>query len=97
VGISPVAGRTPATRSRTGLDEDRVPEVGRRARLGQKMKGMGRIYDHVTPEMRRQIIEVLEARWLASLAALRPGERARLVSWFPHVRATIDALPRDAA
>ncbi|MFI9389162.1 tyrosine-type recombinase/integrase [Kutzneria sp. NPDC052558] len=80
----------------TWLAEDGVAEVARRARLGQTMRGMGRIYDHVTPEMRRQIIEALEARWRSSLAALRPEERARLASWFPHVRATIDALPRDA-
>ncbi|QUQ67061.1 phage integrase family protein [Kutzneria sp. CA-103260] len=60
------------------------------------MKGMGRVYDHVTPEMRRQAIEVTEARWQSSLAALLPEEQARLASWFPHVRVMIDALPRDA-
>lgn len=81
----------------TWLTADGVSEVARRARLGQKMKGMGRVYDHVTPEMRRQLIEVLEARWRSSLRALRPEERAGLVSWFPHVQVMIDALPRDAA
>jgi hypothetical protein len=81
----------------TWLVADGVPEVGRRARLGQKMKGMARVYDHVTPEMRSKVIEGLEARWQASLAALLPEERAKLVSWFPHLRATMDALPRDAA
>ncbi|GAA3432652.1 hypothetical protein [Kutzneria kofuensis] len=39
-----------------------VSEVGRRARLGQKRKEIGRVYDNVTPEMRQQILEVLEAR-----------------------------------
>ena len=52
----------------------------RRARLGQKMKGMARVYDHVTPEMRRQIIQALEARWWSSVAALLPDERAQLGS-----------------
>lgn len=79
------------------LATDGVSEVGRRARLGQKLKGIGRVYDHVTPEMRCQIIDALEARWLASLKALRPHELRTLVSWFPHVRASLDALPQDAA
>jgi hypothetical protein len=33
------------------LTEDGIPEVARRARLGQKMKGIARVYDHVTPAM----------------------------------------------
>jgi integrase len=69
----------------TWLIEDGVPEVARRARLGQKMKGMARVYDHVTPVMRRQILDVLEARWLGSVAALSARERAQLVGWFPHL------------
>jgi integrase len=39
----------------TWLAEDGVPEVARRARLGQKMKGIARVYDHVTPAMRRMV------------------------------------------
>ncbi|WP_246258191.1 integrase [Amycolatopsis anabasis] len=70
----------------TWLAEDGIPEVARRARLGQKMKGIGRVYDHVTPAMLRQIIEVLETRWMASLAALTDVERAKLATWFPHLR-----------
>jgi integrase len=69
----------------TWLIEDGIPEVARRARLGQKMKGMARIYDHVTPVMRRQILDVLEARWLGSVAAPTARERAQLVKWFPHL------------
>ncbi len=42
------------------------PEVARRARLGQKMKGIARVYDHVTPLMRRQILQALETRWTRS-------------------------------
>ncbi|GAB2969359.1 hypothetical protein LWP59_14030 [Amycolatopsis acidiphila] len=67
----------------TWLIEDGVPEVARRARLGQKMKGMARIYDHVTPVMQQQILQALEARWWGSIAVLTPGERAVLFGWFP--------------
>ncbi|MDX3191721.1 hypothetical protein PV458_25205 [Streptomyces sp. MN03-5084-2B] len=43
----------------TWLTEDRIPEVARRARLGQKMKGIARVYDHVTPAMANQILNAL--------------------------------------
>lgn len=78
----------------TWLTEDGIPEVARRARLGQKMKGMARVYDHVTPAMVNEILDVLEERWLRSLASLYPGERAKLVSWFPHLwsRRAVPAL-----
>jgi len=49
------------------------------------MKGIGRIYDHVTEIMRQQISYVLEARWVASLVALTATERRQLVKWFPHL------------
>ncbi|WP_235191105.1 site-specific integrase [Amycolatopsis rifamycinica] len=67
----------------TWLTEDGIPEVARRARLGQKMKGIARAYDHVTPAMVNQVLDALEERWQRSLY---PGERAKLVSWFPHLR-----------
>ncbi len=70
----------------TWLTEEGIPEVARRARLGQKMKGIARVYDHVTPAMVNQILDALEERWLRSVASLYPGERAKLVSWFPHLR-----------
>ncbi|WP_246025858.1 site-specific integrase [Saccharopolyspora antimicrobica] len=70
----------------TWLAEDGVCEIARRARLGQKMKGIGRVYDHVTPEMERQVLDVLEARWRASVAALTAAERAQLMLWFPCLR-----------
>jgi hypothetical protein len=76
----------------TWLAEDGVPEVARRARLGQKMKGIARVYDHVTPEMRRMVLEVLEARWMSSLAVLMPSEQAQLIEWFPHLRTVLDDL-----
>jgi len=80
----------------TWLAEDGIPEVARRARLGQKMKGIARVYDHVTPAMRRMILDVLETRWLSSLAVLTLAEQTRLVSWFPHVQTTLDDLQGGA-
>ncbi len=81
----------------TWLTEDGIPEVPRRARLGQKMKGMARVYDHVTPEMRRQIIQALEARWITSLGALTPRERTTLGAWFPHLRSVFGQLRLELA
>lgn len=72
----------------TWLAEDGVPEVARRARLGQKMKGIARVYDHVTPAMRRMVLDALEMR----LGALAPTEQHQLVSWFPHLRFVLDDL-----
>jgi hypothetical protein len=76
----------------TWLTEDGVAEVARRARLGQKMKGIARVYDHVTEVMRKQILDALEARWEASLLALTATERARLTAWFPHLEPVITRL-----
>lgn len=56
------------------------------------MKGMARIYDHVTPGMRRQILDALEARWLGSVAALSARERAQLIGWFPHLQPVLADL-----
>jgi integrase len=75
----------------TWLAEDGIPEVARRARLGQKMKGIARTYDHVTQEMRRQVKEVLERRWRCSLAALSAAERAQLTQWFPHLDSVVSS------
>jgi hypothetical protein len=77
----------------TWLTEDGIPEVARRARLGQKMKGIARIDDHVTDVMRKQqILDALERRWEASLLALTTTERAQLADWFPHLGAVITKL-----
>jgi hypothetical protein len=76
----------------TWLTEDGVPEVARRARLGQKMKGIARVYDHVTDVMRKQILDALEVRWEASLLALTATERARLTGWFPHLGPVVARL-----
>ncbi|MBB5850495.1 hypothetical protein ACFQ05_32445 [Amycolatopsis umgeniensis] len=69
---------------------------------GQKMKGIARVYDHVTPLMRRQILQALETRWIGSLVALTPSERTKLGEWFPYLHATfrdgqLETAPRAIA
>jgi hypothetical protein len=86
----------------TWLAEDGIPEVARRARLGQKMKGIAKVYDHVTPLMRRQILQALETRWIGSLVSLTPSERTKLGEWFPHLLTTfrdgqLETAPRAIA
>jgi len=56
------------------------------------MKGIARIYDHVTDVMTKQILDTLEARWEASLLALTTTERARLTGWFPRLGPVIIKL-----
>lgn len=56
------------------------------------MKGVARVYDHVTPVMRQQILYALEVRWLGSLAAVTDRERSELLGWFPHLRPVLAGL-----
>jgi integrase len=70
---------------RTWLAEDEIPEVARAARLGHTVPGMGRVYEHVTPEMRRRVLSVLETRWWGSVAALTTQERDRLFALAPEL------------
>jgi integrase len=77
---------------RTWLAEDGIPEVARAARLGHKMRGMANVYEHVTPEMKRRVLDALQQRWEASLLALRPRERERLIALVPHLEETINEL-----
>ncbi|MDI2027640.1 hypothetical protein QFW96_03410 [Saccharopolyspora sp. TS4A08] len=71
------------------MTEDGVPEVARRARLGQKMKGIARVYDHVTPAMTEDLLQSLETRWVKSVASLSVAERAQLLLWIPRLRASL--------
>ncbi|MFI5728534.1 hypothetical protein ACIA49_00320 [Kribbella sp. NPDC051587] len=80
----------------TWLTSDGISEVGRRARLGQKMKGMARVYDHVTPEMEQQILDVLEARFVASVLELTPDERHKLLSWVPVIEPMLKKAVQEA-
>jgi len=54
------------------------------------MRGMGRVYEHVTPQMERQVLDVLERRWIGSLLALKDDERAQLVGRLPHLGLVIE-------
>jgi hypothetical protein len=71
-----------------------VPEVARRARLGQKMKGIARGYDHGHAQAGNGCVRSPLA---GILAALTPGERSRLVRWFPHLRILLDDLEIEPA
>lgn len=68
---------------RTWLAEDGIPEVARAARLGHRMPGMASVYEHVTPAMKTQVLAALEKRWQASVHALSPDERLRLMEMEP--------------
>lgn len=72
------------------LAEDGIPEVARRARLGQKMAGIARVYDHVTPEMEHQVCQTLQARWNHALTVINDTERRWLTERYPWL-----TLPRD--
>lgn len=61
------------------------------------MKGIARIYDHVTPAMTQHLLVALEARWKASVMALTPAERAQLMLWFPNLRDALDTGVDGAA
>jgi hypothetical protein len=64
------------------------------------MKGIARVYNDVTSVMKAQLINGLEAPWLASLLALWDDEVATIIGWFPNLRATVAklrALPSERA
>jgi integrase len=48
---------------KTWLAEDGVEPVARDERLGHATPGMDGVYIHVTPAMRRKVLDVLQARW----------------------------------
>lgn len=77
---------------RTWPAEDGIPEVARAARLGHKMPGMAGVYEHVTPEMKRRVLQALRERWEASLPALRGWERERLLAVQPQMGERINRL-----
>jgi integrase len=49
----------------TWMSEDHIPRVARDARLGHVTPGIEGTYNHVTPEMKIQVMEALEKRWAA--------------------------------
>jgi hypothetical protein len=56
------------------------------------MRGMGGVYEHVTPETKQRILDVLTSRWESSLLALRAQEQERLVATLPKMEQTIARL-----
>ena len=81
---------------RTWLAADGVPEVARAYRLGHKIKGMGSVYEHVTPEMDRQVMDCLTRRWVSALRELDESERKRLLVVAPFLAKEVDAAMKDA-
>lgn len=70
---------------RTWLAEDGIPEVARAARLGHRMRGMGNVYEHVTPAMKEHVCAALDTRWRHSLQSLKPHERQWIVETIPRL------------
>jgi hypothetical protein len=69
-----------------------IPEAARRARLGQKMKGIARTYDHVTPDMRHA--STSSTAWRHAGSQGWPGSPTRSTrGWCPGSR----ILPRTSA
>jgi hypothetical protein len=46
----------------------------------------------VTPETKKRILDVLQARWESSLLALRPQEQERLIALLPQMAEAISQL-----
>lgn len=55
----------------TWMEEDRMPRIIQRERMGHRERGMGGIYTHVSDAMRADLVEALEARWAGALGARR--------------------------
>ncbi|GAB3979262.1 integrase [Actinoallomurus acanthiterrae] len=68
---------------RTWLSDDGISDIGRAARLGHRLPGMADVYEHLTPEMKRRTLNVLQARWESSVAQLAEAERQRLIAIVP--------------
>jgi integrase len=69
---------------------------GRHTHATWMMKGIARVYDHVTPEMGQAILDTQENRWRIALAGLTETEQDQLGGWFPHVKQTLLTLPGTA-
>jgi hypothetical protein len=53
---------------------------------------MGGVYEHVTPETKQRILDVLTSRWETSLLALRAQEQQRFIALLPKMEQTITQL-----
>jgi integrase len=59
---------------KTWLIEDGIPEVVQARRLGHRLGGVRGIYSHVTPAMRRRLVDVLQARWHTARPTVSTGD-----------------------
>jgi hypothetical protein len=84
-----------ATLTPPGWHRTAYSEIARRARVGHKIPGIARVYEHVTPEMLQQQSDVLETRWLTAAVALTEDELAMPVYWVPQLRSAIDTARRS--
>ena len=72
---------------RTRLSDNGISDIGRAARLGQKLPGVADVYEHLTPEMKRRTPKVLEARWQRGSGPFASTGRTTLLGWvWPIVR-----------
>jgi integrase len=55
----------------TWMEEDRIPRILQRERMGHREPGMGGRYTHVSDTMRAELMDALERRWLGALGARR--------------------------
>ena len=62
---------------KTWLIEDGIPEVVQARRLGHRLGGVRGIYSHVTPAMRRHLVEALQARWETVQPPAATGDATR--------------------
>lgn len=56
----------------TWMTEDHIEKIARDGRLGHDTPGMEGTYNHVTDKMRRQVLDVLEARWATAKGRVLP-------------------------
>jgi hypothetical protein len=69
--------------SASTLSDDGISDIGRAARLGQKLPGMADVYEHLTPEMKERTLNVLQARWESAISQLTDAERHKLIAIVP--------------
>jgi integrase len=62
---------------KTWLIEDGIPEVVQARRLGHRLGGVRGIYSHVTPAMRRHLVDALQTRWETVQPPAATGDATR--------------------
>jgi len=83
------------------MDEDGIPEVLKTERMGDEVPGMHGVYGHVSPAMRADLTDALQARWeelLSQRAQLNPRSIVPVLDKLlaNHRKATADTTSRLA-